>query len=217
MLKQNRKSLIFASLLTLLPVLAGLILWDRLPELLPTHWGFNGEADDFSSKAFAVFGLPAIMLALLWVCVIFTALDKRNKEQNPKVKNMVIWIVPFVSCALGTAMYCQALGYDISVPSLLFAALGVMFVVLGNYMPKCKQNSTIGIRIKWTLENEENWNKTHRLAGKLWFISGLLLVICAFLPETVGAIIAIAVIVLEVVVPIIYSYTFHKKQLKNNK
>ena len=217
MLKQNKKSLIFASLLTLLPMLAGFILWDRLPDRLPTHWGFNGEADDFSSKAFAVFGLPLIMLALLWVCVIFSSIDKRNKEQNPKVKNMVIWIIPFLSCVVSAATYCQALGYDISIPNLIFAAFGVMFIIIGNYMPKCKINSTIGVRIKWTLENEENWNKTHRLAGKLWFLCGLILVICAFLPKTVGAIIAGAVLVLAVAVPIVYSYVYYRKQLNNNK
>lgn len=213
MIRQNKKSIIIASLLTLLPMIVGLVLWNRLPESVPTHWGLDGEADGFSSKAFSVFGLPLIMLALMWVCIFFTANDKRNSDQNAKVKKSVIWIVPFLSCVVGAAMYCEALGYDISVPGLILAAIGIMFIILGNYMPKCKLNSTIGIRIKWTLENEENWNRTHRLAGKIWVLCGLLLTICAFLPIKASAIAAALLLTLSVAVPLIYSYAYHRKQL----
>jgi uncharacterized membrane protein len=85
---------------------------------------------------------------------------------------------------------------------------------MGNYMPKCKQNRTIGVRIKWTLENEENWNATHRFTGKVMFFGGLLMMLCCFLPEFWGAGIALAIVFVCVLATYIYSYAYYKKQKK---
>ena len=85
MLKQYKKTIILTSLVTLFPILAGLLLWDRLPEMLPTHWGFDGQADDWSSTAFAVFFLPALLLLFHWFCLWFTAKDPGNHGQNKKL------------------------------------------------------------------------------------------------------------------------------------
>lgn len=160
--------------------------------------------------------LPLFILLLHWICVLFTAMDPKNKGQNKKVFGIVIWITPMVSLFASGVMYAFASGkassfYLMLMPNLL---MGVVFIVIGNYLPKCKQNYTIGIKIKWTLENEENWNVTHRFAGKVWVIGGFLLLMSAFLPESMASVVSVVSILALVVIPVIYSYRYRKKQLR---
>ena len=180
---------------------------------MTTHWGIDGNADGWSSRAFAVFFLPLIMLLVHWICVFFTAKDSKNKGQNKKVFGLVIWITPIISLFANGMMYAVSLGQEVPyfIPTLL---MGVMFVAVGNYLPKCKQNHTIGIKIKWTLENEENWNATHRFGGRIWVIGGLLLITCSFLPASIIPWAMVASIIVLAVVPFVYSYRYHKKQVQ---
>lgn len=211
MIKRNRIKLVFASLLTVLPTIAGAVLWEKLPDLMPIHWGLQGEADNFGSKTYAVIAIPLVLLALLWICVLFAAFDKKNTEQNPKIIGLIVWLIPTMSIFVSGMMYSYALGSNALSPNKLFILLGIFFTVFGNYMPKCKPNKTIGIRIKWTLGSEENWKRTHRLAGHIWFFGGFAVMLCAFLTETVGFFVFLSLAVVLAFVPMIYSYTLHKK------
>ena len=217
MIKNNKWKLTLSSILILLPILLGLIFWNELPEQMTTHWGADGNADGWSSRSFAVFGLPLIILALHWLCVFFTVKDPKNKNQNKKVFGMVLWICPVLSFFASGMIYAGALGkeFDIEVITLLF--IGLMFVILGNYLPKCKQNYTIGIKVKWALANEENWNATHRLGGKVWVIGGLLLMACVFLPDTIVPWALIIILPVLAVIPVVYSYLYFKKQTNTEK
>ena len=215
MIKKNKITIIFANILTLLPIISGIILWNKLPPHLPIHWNLAGEADSYGSKAFFVFGLPLIMLALLWVCILVTALDKESKKQNPKAVSAMLLIIPLLSCCLSGLTYGVVL-YESTFPvyfiNLLF---GVMFIIMGNYLPKCKQNKTMGIKIKWTLESEENWQATHRFGGIVWFFCGAALVLTILLPEKISMAVMFVLILVAVLVPTIYSYCFYKKQKKD--
>lgn len=211
MLKKNKRSLILSSLLIVLPVIVGLIFWNRLPELMTTHWNWQGTADGKSSKAFTVIGLPLFILAMHWFCVLCTGLDPKNKGQNGKVFGMVLWICPVVSLFVGGVVYADAFGVSFDIDRVFLIMIGAMFVIFGNYMPKCRQNSTIGIKVKWALQDEANWNATHRLGGRLWVIGGLLLLVCAFLPEMLIPWLLIVILAVLAVVPIVFSYAFYKK------
>ena len=92
-----------------------------------------------------------------------------------------------------------------------------MFILIGNYLPKCKQNHTIGIKIPWTLNSEENWNATHRFSGKVWVICGILILFSIFLPTNFAAYAMIAVAAVMVALPIIYSYNYYKRQEGSGK
>ena len=177
MIKKHWKLLLITSIIILLPVLAGLILWDQLPEKIPTHWNAVGEIDGWSSKPFAVFGLPAIMLAFQWLCVLGTAADPKKAAHSPKLLQLVLWIVPLISSLMFALTYTVALGKSVRVEMIMPIFIGLVLTIVGNYLPKCKQNYTIGIKIPWTLNNEENWNKTHRFAGWLWTIGGILIML----------------------------------------
>ena len=217
MIKNNKLSLVFSSVAILLPVAVGLIFWDKLPETMAMHWNIAGEADGHGGKAFIVFGMPLIIFALHWLCVFFTEKDKKNQNQSPKMQKIVLWICPVLLWVVSGAIYCAALGMQFNMMAVVCVLLGVMFCVLGNYLPKCKQNNTLGIKIKWTLENEENWNKTHRLGGILWFVCGLVMIAAVFLPQKISVPLMAADIVIAVIVPTVYSYSLYRKMLKSGE
>ena len=115
MIKRNLKVLIISSIVTLLPIVAGLILWNQLPELMPTHWNAAGEIDGWSSKPFAVFGLPLIILAAQWLCVVGTSADPKKQNHSDKVLHLVFWIIPIISVVLSIITYAAALGMDVPI------------------------------------------------------------------------------------------------------
>lgn len=209
MIKKHLKTIIFTSLLVLVPTVVGLILWDKLPAEIPTHFGFNNEPDGYSSKAFAVFGIPLMMLAMHIVCIFATNLDPKKKGLNDKVFTLVLYIIPAVSLMICTMIYPVALGKDIQVGLIAMLFLGLVFTLMGNYLPKCKQSYTVGIKLPWTLEDSENWNKTHALAGKLWFVGGITIMGTSFLQNPA---VFFAIIAVMVIVPTVYSYLLYKNK-----
>ena len=211
MLKISKTKLIITSIMILIPIAVGLILWNRLPETMVTHWGVGNVPNGWSSKAMAVFGLPAILLAVHWVCLFATKADPKSKNINPRMLDLVLWICPVLSIVLGTVTYSFSLGYEVNVQAVVTIIVGVLFVVVGNYLPKCKQSYTMGIKLPWTLSDEENWNKTHRLAGKLWVGGGIILLATSFLQS---GIIMVVVLVLLVIIPTVYSYILYRKKKK---
>lgn len=210
MIKKYLKTLIITSLLDLSPIVAGLILWDKLPQQIATHFGADGTPDGWSSKAFAVFGLPLFIFVLQWVCMLATKADPKYKNVDDSVVlKIVLWLMPCLSILMSSICYLYALGKEIRVGFIINLFLGVMFVVLGNYLPKCKQSYTLGIKLPWTLSSEENWQKTHRLCGKIWVVSGLIMLFTATLESPV---ILFAIIAVAVIVPTVYSYLLYRKQ-----
>lgn len=209
---KNKKYWIATSIVTLLPIILGLLLWDRLPDQLPTHFGIDGAADGFSGKPFAVFGIPVMMLFFHIVIFFATQLDKQNRGHNEKVMNLVGLIFPAMSIVSSVVIYSLAMGKEPNLSMLLFPMLGVMFLLIGNWLPKIKQNSTLGIKIKWTLYNEENWNKTHRFAGFVWVIGGVLFCLMGFVPEKSLLFLLPLQVLLLAAVPTVYSWNLARKQ-----
>ena len=209
--KENKVRLLVSSLITLLPMVFGIIFWDKLPDTMITHWGADGIADGFNGKAFSVFVPTAIIFVLNIFCAIATSFDQNSRNQNKKAMGIIFWIVPIISLLVNGAMYSVALGREMSINWLFPALFGILFVVIGNYMPKIKQNRTMGIKISWALNNEENWNKTHRLAGKLWVAGGIVLIATAFLPLKLAIGIMLSVFLVMMVVPVVYSYCIYCK------
>ena len=210
MIKKNLKTLIITSVLILLPILAGIILWDQLPDPMPSHWNAAGEIDGWSSKPFAVFGFPLILLAAQWLCVLGTAADPKKNNHPTKIVQLVLWIIPVLSILLHTVTYAIAMGKAVRIEVVMPVFMGILLAIIGNYLPKCKQNYTIGIKIPWTLNSEENWNKTHRFAGFLWVACGLVIMLTGFFG---GFWIFFVVVLLMVLAPFVYSYSLHRKGL----
>ena len=214
MIRKNKKQLIWSSVIILLPIVAGLILWNKMPERMSVHWGMNGEADGWGSKILSVFLVPVLLLAVHWIAVLLTVKDPKNKEQNEKVFRTVLWIIPIISLVANGMLYAVALGTGISIDVVVRILLGLVFVMLGNYMPKCTQNHTIGVRVIWALRNKENWNRTHRFAGRLWVAGGVLMLATVFVPVEEFMYVILAIVLLLSFAPMLYSYFYYRKQLK---
>ena len=208
MIKKNRKVLVITSIVLLLPVLAGVILWNQLPEQMPTHWNAAGEIDGWSGKPFAVFGLPLLMLVIHWVCVLGTSADPKKNNHPGKVVHLVLWIIPVLSIVLHAVTYAAALGKEVRMEVVMPIMIGLVLAIVGNYLPKCKQNYTIGIKLPWTLSSEENWNRTHRFAGRLWVVCGIVIILTGFFG---GFWIFLGIALLMVIAPFLYSYILYRK------
>lgn len=217
MLKKYKWLLIISSIVILLPTVFGIIVWKQLPEQMAIHWGLAGEADGWATTAVSVFLLPSILLVLHWGCFFLSLLDKKSRQQNANALKIVLWIIPVISVYANAVIYATAFGLKFNIFKIMALIFGVLFVCIGNYLPKFSRNRTAGIKIYWTLRSDDNWNKTHRFGGKIWVIGGLLLMICFFLPETVMYYAMAAIIVGILVAPIIYSYCYYRKQMKTGE
>lgn len=213
MLEKNKNHIILSSFVVLIPMLLGIILWKFMPDKMITNWGADGEANGWSSKAFVVFGMPLIFLLTHWFCIYMVSRDPKNKEQNGKILQTVIWVIPVMSILVCGFTDLIALGYDIGISTVVFGLMGLMFILIGNYLPKCKQNYTIGVRVVWALQNEENWNKTHRFTGKLWVVGGFVTLFGMFIPTDGMMYVLVGIVLILSLLPIAYSYWYYRKQL----
>ena len=154
------------------------------------------------------------LLAAHWICVLLVFADRRNREgQSKKAVGLLFWLMPVTSLLLAAIrMAVQQGEAGIRITYLITCfAFGLLFLAVGNYMPKIRQNRTMGVRVKWTLASEANWNATHRFAGKVWVAAGLLCMVSALLPLEMMLVVFIASIVLAAVVPCVYSYRYYKQ------
>ncbi len=212
MIKENKWKILVTTVVTLLPMVAGLILWRRLPEQMPIHWNAAGELDGWTGRAFAVFAIPAIMAALHLFCVVMTSLDPKVNGQAKKVLGMVFWICPVASVLVGALTYSAALGAEVSVELVVPCFVGLLFIIFGNYLPKCRRNYTIGIKVMWALEDEANWNATHRFAGKVWVAGGALVILLSLvIPPEASIWALLSVTLLMALTPITYSYIYYRR------
>lgn len=208
MIKKNLKLMIISSLVALLPIIAGVMLWDKLPAELPIHWDISGNVDGYASRTFVVFLFPLILTALHWLTIFVTSTDPKRQNHSDKMMIVVYWLVPALSIVISLACYATALGMDIMMDALVPALMGVTFIVIGNYLPKCKQSHTVGIRLPWTLNSEENWNKTHRLGGYTMVVGGIVIFATAFIGIFWLFMVITAVMI---IIPIAYSFVLYKK------
>lgn len=206
---KNKKTLVITSLICLLPIIVGALVYKRLPETIATHFDLNGNPDGWSSRAFAVFGLPAILLAVNLLLPIMLRADPKHENMSGALVNITIWTIPVLSLTCSGLTLGRALGYDVRIERVLPVFMGVLFILIGNYLPKTKQSYTMGIKLPWTLASEENWNRTHRLAGFLWVLGGVYFIVMSFIGWSVPAfVLPLAVMVL---LPIVYSYLLYRK------
>ena len=214
-MKANRKELLLTSLACLLPLLAGVILYPRLPETMATHWGFDGTANGWMPRAAAVFGLPLLIMALHLICFYAESRDQKQKNMHPVLRTVMLWFCPVVSLLGGVLTLGTGMGYEMHVGTAAPMFVGLLFLILGNYLPKLRRNRTMGIKLPWTLASEENWTRTHRVAGFLWVLAGLLMLLSALL-RLHGAV-TVALLALAVGIPVLYSYLYYRRHEKGGE
>jgi uncharacterized membrane protein len=193
--------------------LASFWFYSRFPSRVPTHWNAAGVADGFSGPAFAAFFFPALIILLYLMLVFLPAADpqkSRYKEFSRPYQAIRFILVGYLSLLYYTSSLI-GLGYQISINKVMVIAIGLLFLVLGNFMPKVRKNWFVGIRTPWTLSDERVWNKTHRLAGKLFALGGLLSILTVLL-DGEKAFTALMVIIFGVVLgSVTYSWLAWKR------
>ena len=207
MIKKYKFTIVLTSFLTICPVFAGIFLWNRLPEQVATHFGMGNVPNGWSSRPFAVFGIPLMLLAIHLLCVFATMADPRKQNISGKLFHCVVWLVPLISLVVTASVYGYALGVMVDVGMWVNLIIGAVFIILGNYLPKCGQNYTVGIKLPWTLESEENWNRTHHLAGWLWIFAGFVFLVNAFFQSRW----IIAAVLAMTLIPVGYSFVLYRK------
>ncbi|NMD38715.1 MAG: DUF1648 domain-containing protein [Christensenellaceae bacterium] len=210
------KTLIITTILCLLPMFIGLIIYNGLPQQIPNKYNLQGEIIGYASKAQVIILQPLILTAINFFMHFMINNSPRMRDQSKVVLNIIAWFIPVLSLIVFSFQVFGAKFYGGNINKLVNIGLGLVFIIIGNYMPKFKRNYIMGIKIPWTLDNEENWNKTHRLAGFIWVIGGILFVVFTIFNLRIISAISFAVMIL---IPIIYSYLIYKKQngVKNNE
>lgn len=171
----------FAAIITIvIPMFVGIILWNKLPEQIALHFDFQGNPDDYYPKAFAVFGVYLILLAVQLFVSIATASENEKGEGIPdKVYGIFLWICPVVSIFTALLVYSHALGHQMDIARWCMFLIGILYLVLGNYVPKLRPNKFSGVRVKWTFESKKNWEHTNRFSGWMMCILGMVFIIMA--------------------------------------
>ena len=203
----------------LLPFIYLAYLWNSLPQKVPIHWNYKGEIDDWGTK-YSLIGLVFLLPVLTYVLMLaIPKIDpkKRIELMGGKYYQIKFVLVVFMS-VLALFIIHSSENQTLSSPSIVFVLIGLLFMALGNYFKVIKQNYFLGIKTPWTLESEEVWKLTHILAGKLWIIGGLLIVILSLIiPENINFYFFISITAIISIVPIVYSYFIFKKLKKSNQ
>lgn len=211
--KKDKKVLLITSLLCVLPMVFSVIVYPLLPEQVIIHWNGMGQPDGYAHKAMAAFGLPLFLLVINLVSNMAMLRDPNREVQAPVIKQIGLWAIPVVSVVLVPVSLCIALGADIPIVMITTLLVGALLVAVGNYLPKSRQSYVVGFKLPWTLHDADNWNKTHRLAGRLFVIGGLVMLIGGiFFPSAMSHLAAPVIIVLVlVIIPTIYSYRLYRR------
>jgi uncharacterized membrane protein len=222
---QNKKEMIMDKLLKkiawlviIAPAAYLAIVWNKLPEKIAMHFNLKGTPNGYGSKndlTLVIALLTGIAIAIFLLLPLVYKIDTKktaveNKTRLLRLAFAITLFISFVTCIIINGATRANAGFNIR---LVFAGIGLLFCIIGNYFHNIKPNYFAGLRLPWTLENEENWKKTHMLAGKLWFAGGLLIaVLCLLTPVVVSIIIFIIVMIIITVIPFRYSYLLYKNQ-----
>ena len=190
------------------PIILGIILYNDLPQQMAIHFSFDNTPNNYADKNFAVFGFPVIMLLIqLLMCVV---VDLTQEKQNNKLSIVTKWIIPIISIGCYTAMMLFGIGKEIEMRVWVTLLIGIVFIILGNYLPKAEQNYAIGVRLRSTLNNKEVWKKINRIEGYAMVIIGFLLIITSFLTP-ITSVIVLVLFILQTIAMFIYSGYLGKK------
>lgn len=208
-------------LLWLLPfvgLLLCLIYYQRLPETLPFHWGVNGQANGFGPKV-NVFYYPLGGIGMNLLFLFLPRLDPKKKNYAKFARPYAImqllfqvFLLLLILLTVGTSMGMLTLDSG----TMVVLLMGGLFLVLGNFMPKFQSNYFVGLKTPWTLANEEVWDKTHQLGGKLWVLSGLLMMLSVLFPQPMRPAIS-GVVFVGLLCPVPYSYVLYRKVQQERK
>ncbi|MBE6688912.1 MAG: DUF1648 domain-containing protein [Ruminococcaceae bacterium] len=198
------KILIITAVICLLPVFLGLSLWENLPDTMAIHFDINNNPDNFASKGFVVFGLPVLMALMQTFCCIVTDLNAQKHGSRKKFEAAAKWIIPVMFVFLQTITLGYGLGHDIDIRKCAVTIVSVIFIVLGNYMPKLDYVKNYNI-------DTQKARKINRFMGFSMVIMGILFLITIFFPP-IFSVIALILLIPYILLTVIYSIAVIRKK-----
>jgi uncharacterized membrane protein len=195
-------------------IVFSLAVFKRLPERVPVHWGFSGEPDRYGSRIEAAFLMPVLMTALLLIMQWYPSRDPRsaNIAKFRGAYDAVVFATIALLACFHVVALGSALGWPIDMATVVLTGTGLLFVVLGNLLPRVRSNFIFGIRTPWTLSSEDVWMRSHRVGGYVMVAAGLITIVGAFLSRRIGLGLALASLVLGGLFPVVYSYVLWSRQ-----
>lgn len=211
-----RKSEIISLLIIMISFIIGIYFYSLLPDKVASHWNARGEVDGYMSKFGGLFLMPIISLVLLLLFIIIPKIDplKHNIEKFRKYFDGFIVLMMLFLFYLYILTILWNIGVRFNFVHLLVPIFSIFFYYCGILIQKAQRNWFIGIRTPWTLSNEEVWNKTHKIGGKLFKIAGIISLIGILLPEY-ALFFVICPLIIASLFPVIYSYFAYQKLTKS--
>ncbi len=210
------KYYIVSLILIIISALVGLWLYPQMPNMMPSHWNTAGQIDAYSPKATTLFAMPIIAFLMLLLFIWLPKADPKQENvafNKPYYQKVVLVLILFF-VYLYALTIATSMGYSFNMTQFLIPGMGFLFFVLGKQMEKIKQNWFFGVRVPWTIQNEVVWDKTHKIASKLFKAFGILLIgVGLGLPQYVF-VVMMALIIAIVVFCFIYPYLEWKKLQK---
>lgn len=199
--------------LLLLDMAYGIYVLGAMPAQVPVHWGLDGVPDDYGPAWMNALLIPAMAAGVYVLMLLLPLIDPRRRNYGLFIDTLRLfrWALVLAMIGLHITVVQASLGSDIAVDFVVRLGVALLFVALGNSMGKLRQNWFIGVRVPWTLSNEEVWNRTHRAAGRLWVVGGLVLAAAAFLPPESGTVAMGIVLSVMVIVPIVHAWRLHRR------
>ncbi len=204
--------------LCLLSFAGHLLLLPKLPAEIPVHWNAAGEIDGYGSKTMDLV-LGVIPLGIWLLMTVIPRLDprKENYEKHRKVYGLLTLLLTVMMMAFSWMCTAVALGYDVNVGMLIPMVMGVVFVIMGNYMPKIRSNYFVGVRTPWAIENAWVWRKTQWMGGISFIVMGVVLFATVFLPVSFRMPVLLIVILGGVIWDYLYSWLIFQKAKREGK
>lgn len=215
-IKLSPKSEALPLVLIILSAFASFYFYFNFPSQVPTHWNFKGQVDSYSGKAFAAFFFPILIAVMYLLFLVLPCIDPKKERYREFTKTYHLFknVLVLFMVALYALTGLVGLGYNIRIDLAVPWSVGLLFIVLGIYMPKIKPNWFMGIRTPWTLSSEKVWAKTHKAGGKLFVLVGLIFLIMPFLGERLIFPVIIITILIFVLGTIVYSYLLYRQEEK---
>lgn len=211
----TRTTTIIVLAMIAIATLAGVLLWDRLPDQMASHWNINDQVDGYTPKFWGVFMLPLITLGMFLLFLAIPSIDpmKANIAQFRGAFNLFIVLMAGFMLYLYGLTLAWSLGYtNFRMSGAMLPAIGLLFIFIGFVMRQAKRNFFIGIRTPWTLSSDTVWNETHRIGAVLFMISGALAFLGGFFGGTTAFWMMFAPIIGSTVFLLIYSYLLYRRE-----
>lgn len=205
------RSLIVSAVFVLTALGVAIWLWPRLPAQVPSHWDMAGKVDGYMPRFWAA-ALPALMVAGLALLTWLLPIISPNRFRIGPFANVYVGLMLVIQgfmLVTGIIMLLAGAGFNVPVPMVAMLSVGALLIVLGNYMGKLQRNFFVGIRTPWTIASEATWERTHRLAGPLFVVAGVVVLITAALGSTPW--IGLVCIGVAALVPVVYSYLVYRR------